>query len=281
MNENINLCEILKGHEGETIYCSLIGKNVTINTVTNNAITICNVSELITLHHNGGYRKEGECQLYPSKDQRDWIRWDEEHNNKTPKTWSELISIHPDKTVTSGKCAYTKLTFNEFKQQYLMEKKAIEMTLEQAQKLYKNGNKDMKNLLLTTFSKEELEDTYPKTWEECLYKFDSLYYISGLTGDIASCDLPPYSTKYLKNCLPSEKIAKQVRALEQLLVCRDVWRNGWVPTTYNYYIYKNIKGLPQVSNSTVSHVLSFETHEIAQNFLNTFKDLIEEAGDLI
>lgn len=28
MNKNINLCEILKGHEGKTFYCSLIGEDV-------------------------------------------------------------------------------------------------------------------------------------------------------------------------------------------------------------------------------------------------------------
>lgn len=168
-----------------------------------------------------------------------------------------------------------------------MKKKAIELTLEQAQKLYKESNDDIKNLLLTTFSKEELEeDKYPNTWEKCIDKFKKLYYISRSTCLVSYITLAGI-TNYtgLKYCVPSEKIAKQIRALEQLLVCRDAWRNGWVSsnndTTDRGAIYRKGNNLEVVNTVFNNCILQFPTKEIAEKFLNTFRNLIEEAGDLI
>ena len=31
-----------------------------------------------------------ECIVFPSRDQRDWGKWDKEQKSKTPKTWGEL-----------------------------------------------------------------------------------------------------------------------------------------------------------------------------------------------
>lgn len=97
MNENINLCEILKGHEGETFYSSTFGyiTLIKINSNTEYPITV-------QYHYSGvreSYTKEGkvtpcpnsECTLFPSKDQRDWNKWLEEQKHKVPKTWSELV----------------------------------------------------------------------------------------------------------------------------------------------------------------------------------------------
>ena len=77
----------------------------------------------------------------------------------------------------------------------------------------------------------------------------------------------------------------------QLHQLRDCYRQGWIPdwsdcknkycimysgiycnTNYNHCIYCNI---------STREFLSFQSREIAQEFLNNFKDLIEQAGDLI
>ena len=93
---DINLCKILKGHEGETFYSPLYGDvTVRLTTDTNYPIAITSkYGDTRILESNGKYgRGNGECLLFPSKDQRNWNKWDKENNKKTPKTWSELIKI--------------------------------------------------------------------------------------------------------------------------------------------------------------------------------------------
>lgn len=94
MNENINLCEILKGREGETFYCSLIGENVKFQYIIKPLIRVIRKNKVhLDLCSNGGFCPNGECLLFPSKDQRDWNKWIEKQKSKVPKTWSELCKI--------------------------------------------------------------------------------------------------------------------------------------------------------------------------------------------
>lgn len=71
MNENINLCKILKGHEGETFYSPVFGI-VILKEVSNNYLCIKSADKVINLYKDGKYDIHGECMLFPSKDQRDW-----------------------------------------------------------------------------------------------------------------------------------------------------------------------------------------------------------------
>lgn len=107
MNENINLCEILKGHEGETFYSPLFGENVKLYSVgPANGNGLINVQRtgkiqngvITSFMDDGSYIKGGEIQLYPSKDQRDWNKWIEEQKPKIPKTWSDYCKIIPPPT---------------------------------------------------------------------------------------------------------------------------------------------------------------------------------------
>lgn len=96
MNENINLCEILKGHEDETFYSPIYGNMVLIkiddrypyplyfNTNVNN-------TSVQTFNSDGKPCVFcAECLLFPSKEQRDWNKWLEEQKLKVPKTWEKL-----------------------------------------------------------------------------------------------------------------------------------------------------------------------------------------------
>lgn len=95
MNENINLCEILKGHEGETFYCSLVGENVKFQYIIEPLIRVIRKNKVsLDLCRNGGFSPNGECLIFPSKDQRDWNKWLEEQKPKAPKTWSELCATN-------------------------------------------------------------------------------------------------------------------------------------------------------------------------------------------
>lgn len=91
MNENINLCEILKGHEGETFYSPTFG-NIKLNCITD-IIYFESINGKVSfdIYPNGTYCTSGELIIFPSKDQRDWNKWVEEQKHKVPKTWSELI----------------------------------------------------------------------------------------------------------------------------------------------------------------------------------------------
>lgn len=97
MNENINLCEILKGHEGETFYCVTVGEVELIGVDDNNPFPIkirsTNVPDYTCYLISSGKACElGERIFFPSKDQRDWNKWDKENNHRVPKTWSEYIN---------------------------------------------------------------------------------------------------------------------------------------------------------------------------------------------
>lgn len=92
MNKNIKLNEILKGHEGETFYCSLTGENVKFQYIIEPLIRVIRENKVnLDFCSNGGFYPNGECLLFPSKDQRDWNKWLEEQNPKVPKTWSEIV----------------------------------------------------------------------------------------------------------------------------------------------------------------------------------------------
>ena len=80
MNENINLCEILKGLEGIELYSTVYG------TVILHKVYPIDVYSIQLERKKGGlilYTKEGkhvknlgECTLFPSKEQRDWSKFE-------------------------------------------------------------------------------------------------------------------------------------------------------------------------------------------------------------
>ena len=81
MNENIDLTKILKDCPKDTkLYCSLYGEVLFEGII----IGKCNhfievyvkvLNSLIMFTYNGRYFSNGECVLFPSKDQRDWSKF--------------------------------------------------------------------------------------------------------------------------------------------------------------------------------------------------------------
>lgn len=105
MNKNINLCDILKGHEGQYFYSPLYG-DVRLEFLTNNKVVIGTSTHQFHLNQFGKAVHKGEILLFPSKDQRDWNIWLEEQKSKAPKTWNSLVE--------SGKyhCTTVKIDHN-------------------------------------------------------------------------------------------------------------------------------------------------------------------------
>ena len=141
---------------------------------------------------------------------------------------------------------------------------------------------------------EDIKPQLPKTWKEFCYNNDrkpneafianssEIQLITEQHERKSSCD---------QNILPSEQAAKQHLALMQLHQLRDCYRQGWTPDWENKSIMYTIKNCYKIITKIIEPMivnernrcafLSFPTYEMAEEFLNNFKDLIEQAGDLI
>lgn len=91
---NLNLCKILKGHEGEIFYSPLFGNIVLTNISegTKYPLDFRLNGQLHCFTLDGKYSiYNAECLVFPSKDQRDWGKWVKEQESKKLKTWSDLV----------------------------------------------------------------------------------------------------------------------------------------------------------------------------------------------
>lgn len=174
-----------------------------------------------------------------------------------------------------------------FKEVEDMETRTIKLTLEKAKEFYKKGG-EFRDLALSAFTEEELTKVeLPKTWEEFCsqFKIHGEYYIdtdSSINGDCSGRRSPIFD----KNMLPSKEAAEQHLALMQLHQLRDCYRQGWEPNWLddgNKYciIYNSVHNYSISINKNTRVFLSFQSREVAQLFLDNFRNLIEEAGDLI
>lgn len=103
----------------------------------------------------------------------------------------------------------------------------------------------------------EIEDSLPKTWEE--YSRENKHWSI----------IPEIYNKY--------------EAHEKLLHLRDCYRRGWKPKDRE--LRWNITPINEdfiIENYIhIKRFLSFQSKEIAEEFLKNFKDLIIQAGDFI
>ena len=132
---------------------------------------------------------------------------------------------------------------------------------------------------------EDIKPQFPKTWEEFCKQNEvkkNEYYLDTSSCIIVISDSKRYSGSD-RNLLPSKEAAEAHLALMQLHQLRDCYRQGWIPDdNHDNYLILNNKGKYNISvNNWTSHFLTFQDRERAEEFLNNFRDLIEQAGDLI
>ena len=132
---------------------------------------------------------------------------------------------------------------------------------------------------------EDIKSQLPKTWEEFCSKYMQSKYFVGIHSEIERLPLGYIYDQYSdKNLLPSREAAEAHLALLQLHQLRDCYRQGWEPDwnddNAKYSIFYDDRYWIGAYNS-LRHFLSFQTREIAEEFLHNFHDLIEQAGDLI
>ena len=163
-----------------------------------------------------------------------------------------------------------------------METRQIELSLDTARRWYEQGG-ELRELALGAFSEKELiGDRLPKTWDEYCAK-------QGEVGDKIKASLDIAYMTINKHIFSDYKQAQAHIALMKLHLLRDEYRQGWKPdwsdNCYKYGVKWNI--IPRKKELMVTWrnydplFLSFPTEEIACEFLTNFRELIEQAGDLI
>ena len=174
-----------------------------------------------------------------------------------------------------------------------METRLIEISLDTAKRWYEQGG-ELKDMALGAFSEHELiGDRLPKTWQEFCEQNEVKIgecYLDDCCGLIEADEDGNTRDKVNdRNILPSKQVAKQHLALMQLHQLRDCYRDGWLPDGLSgvhgierYYDPSNgVVKVRVIKYHSISKFLSFQTEERAKEFLNNFRELIEQAGDLI
>ena len=160
-----------------------------------------------------------------------------------------------------------------------METRTIEISLDTAKRWYEQGG-ELRDLAIVAFGDKMLiGDRLPKTWDEYCIKH-------GEMGDRIKASL---NTTYLainKYTFSDYKQTGAHIAMMKLHLLRDDYRIGWVPEWGN--IDESKFSIEMVGNEfTVEnygitrHFLAFQDKKRANEFLTNFRELIEEAGDLI
>ena len=141
-----------------------------------------------------------------------------------------------------------------------MEKRNIKIDINTARDWYYGGDKTLEKLALQAYTKEELEEPkLPKSWNE---------YVNDIRYDI------------------EKDYSKNIINLKHLLTLRDVYRQGWKP---NYKKFTETKYSIACDNDLIkiieyysgADIFSFPTRELAEQFLENFKDELEELKELL
>lgn len=145
-------------------------------------------------------------------------------------------------------------------------------------------NEETQRVIIRKVEKPKVE--LPKSWEEFCKNNPvkkNEYFING-NGEII-CAAEKHRTANLKNILPNKETAEAFLALMQLVQLRDCYRQGWIPDwikgNYNAVITYGRHNLTSDCPYWGNRILSFQTENICEEFLENFRDLIEKAKRLI
>ena len=113
MNENLNLVEILKDcPKGTKLYSTIFGE-VELSEVSDNNVCIERLGRIFQLTSDGRmyFCSEGECTLFPSKEQRDWSKFKPKQPKFDPKTLNTFDKV----LVRDSNVEYWRATFYSHK----------------------------------------------------------------------------------------------------------------------------------------------------------------------
>lgn len=133
---------------------------------------------------------------------------------------------------------------------------------------------------------EMVSATLPKTWEEFCENNPikaGEYFINEYGEIIYAAE--KHRAANLKNILPNKETAEAFLALMQLIQLRDCYRQDWKPDWdkpyKKYCIYYEKDGVYFIDCIYHSRVLSFQSEVVRDMFLKNFRELIEQAKELI
>lgn len=133
---------------------------------------------------------------------------------------------------------------------------------------------------------KDIKPKLPKTWEEFCKQNktnENEYYLNTISRIVKA----EINERYIyndRNILLNKQAAEQHLALIKLHQLRDCYRQGWIPDwdDEKFIITVNYKEFYSVGKCIkTKEFLAFQSREIAEEFLTNFRDLIEQAGDLI
>ena len=159
-----------------------------------------------------------------------------------------------------------------------METRTIELSLDTAKRWYEQGG-ELRDLAIGAFGDKMLiGDRLPRTWDEYCIKH-------GENGDKIKASLNTAYTMINKYTFSDYKQTEAHIAMMKLHLLRDEYRNGWLPDwkeqSVKHTILIDHDDIVVGESYVISCFLAFQTEELAEQFLGNFRDLIEEAGDLI
>ena len=159
-----------------------------------------------------------------------------------------------------------------------METRQINLPLDTARRWYEQGG-ELREMALGAFDAKELIDyRLPKTWEE--YR-----KMKGDEGEKANAALS-FAYTSINGAFPDYHDVEKHIALMKLHLLRDEYRLGWKPNwndkrQFKYGIKRDSDGIGCYANIKQPIFFTFQDVDTANEFLTNFRELIEQAGDLI
>ena len=154
----------------------------------------------------------------------------------------------------------------------------IELSLDTARRWYEQGG-ELRELALGAFSKQALiGGRLPKTWDEYC---DQLEKNDNLKVKV-NIQLLRETLRLMMDYTYADKHVAMVK----LHILRDEYRGGWKPDwkdiEHKKYVIQSSEGEYYVDDYyNISTFLTFQDEKTAKEFLTNFRELIEQAGDLI
>lgn len=124
------------------------------------------------------------------------------------------------------------------------------------------------------------KDNRVKSWKDFAKKYDRAYIVDDTSS------FPKEGNVFYVGSQLTIHEAKAITAFSKLLKLRRDWIGEWEPdwkdmdASYGI-IWVNKNEVKANTACTISHLLSFPNYKMATEFLETFRDLIEEAKILI
>ena len=122
---------------------------------------------------------------------------------------------------------------------------------------------------------KKLEPNFPMSWEELKEVKGCFIYQNNVHSVIDK------AIDRNRNVFPTKEEAKAMLAMAQLCQLRDAWNGGWKADwendTEKYCIYSYNCKLEKSAFNYTYNPMAFKTEELRNKFMETFKDLLEEA----